>query len=311
MKRVCVIGSLNMDMVLNMSKLPKQGETLMVNSLKKVNGGKGGNQACAASRLGCHVTMIGCIGNDDLGQILLGGLQADNIDTKYIKTTNEPSGMAMITVDPTGNNTIAVIPGANQQVNVEQVLQARDAITEADVIVSQFETPLDATIQAFKIAKEGNGITLLNPAPFTEVPQELLEYTDIIIPNETEAFDLTGVKVEDTQSAKSATTHLFNQGVKYAIITLGDKGAVLINKQSCQLVEAFKVKAIDTTAAGDSFIGAIASKIDRGIMDDFEKMEEIVRYGNRVSSITVTKKGAQSSLPTVDEVNSSSKEVTG
>ncbi len=302
MNKICVVGSLNIDMVLNMSRLPKLGETLMVETLEKVQGGKGGNQACGASRLGSQVTMVGAIGNDEYGQLLKEGLEKDGINTRYLKKVDGPSGMAIITVDIVGNNTIAVIPGANEQVTVEDIINVTSAIEKSDVIISQFETPVEATLQAFKIGKESGAITILNPAPYQEVPRELLQYTDMIIPNETEAFDLTGVQVVDEASAVKASENLLNQGVKYVIITMGKDGAILVNQEKSAFIKAFKVDAVDTTAAGDSFIGAISSKINHRMLEAFDDMKAIVEYGNRVSSITVTKPGAQSSLPTLSEV---------
>lgn len=210
--------------------------------------------------------------------------------------------MAIITVDIVGNNTIAVIPGANEQVTVEDIINVTSAIEKSDVIISQFETPVEATLQAFKIGKESGAITILNPAPYQEVPRELLQYTDMIIPNETEAFDLTGVQVVDEASAVKASENLLNQGVKYVIITMGKDGAILVNQEKSAFIKAFKVDAVDTTAAGDSFIGAISSKINHRMLEAFDDMKAIVEYGNRVSSITVTKPGAQSSLPTLSEV---------
>lgn len=308
MKNVCVIGSLNMDMVLSMNKLPQLGETLIANQIETVNGGKGGNQACAASRLGCHVTMIGCIGDDAYGSILYKGLEQDGIRTKYIKRVKGPSGMAIITVDQDGNNTIAVVPGANNKVTTSHIEEVKDIIQESHIVISQFETPMEATELAFRYAKEAGCITLLNPAPFAEVTKELLENTDIIIPNETEVHELTGILVNDEASAKQATKSLFDQGIRYAIITLGADGAILVSKERCKWVPAFKVSAIDTTAAGDSFIGAIASKLTQDMLEDFDKVLEIISFGNRVSSITVTREGAQSSIPTLEEVHKHMKE---
>lgn len=302
MNKICVVGSLNIDMVLNMNSLPKLGETLMVETLEKVQGGKGGNQACGASRLGSQVTMIGAIGNDEYGGLLKEGLEKDGINTHYLKVVEGSSGMAIITVDIVGNNTIAVIPGANEQVMVEDIIKVTSVIEESDVIIAQFETPLEATMEAFKIGKESGAITILNPAPYQEVPNELLQYTDIIIPNETEAYDLTGVQVTDEASAVKASEDLLKKGVKYVIITMGKDGAILVSQEQSAFIKAFKVNAVDTTAAGDSFIGAISSKINHKILEAFDDMISIVEYGNRVSSITVTKPGAQSSLPTLSEV---------
>lgn len=302
MNKVCVIGSINMDLVIKVDEMPKEGETILSKYFEKIAGGKGANQAVAAKRSGNLVSMIGKIGKDDNGKILKALLEKEGINTNLIFEDNkEPTGMAMITVNNNGNNSIVVISGSNMTLNEEEIEKAKEEIKKSDILISQFETPENCTLKAFKIAKENNIITILNPAPAKKINDELLKYTDIIIPNETEVEVLTGIKVDNLEKAKIASKKLLKKGVKFAIITLGEKGAVIISENNGQLVPAFKVKAIDTTAAGDSFIGGLSSKLNTKKLD-FENLLKAVKFGNKVSSITVQREGAQPSIAKIEEV---------
>lgn len=302
MNKVCVLGSINMDLVIKVNEMPKEGETILSKSFEKIAGGKGANQAVAAKRCGNMVSMIGKIGRDDNGQILKTLLDEEGIDTSLIfEDYNEPTGMAMITVNNRGNNSITVISGSNMTLNKSEIDRSKEVIQDSDILISQFETPEEITLEAFKIAKENNKITILNPAPAKRIDEELLKYTDIIIPNETEAELLTGVEVNDLETAKGASKELLERGVKFVIITLGSKGAAVISKEDGQVVPAFKVNAVDTTAAGDSFIGGLSSKLDTENLG-FENLLKAVKFGNKVSSITVQREGAQPSIARLVEV---------
>lgn len=302
MNKVCVLGSINMDLVIKVNEMPKEGETILSESFEKIAGGKGANQAVAARRCGNIVSMIGKIGKDDNGKILKGLLEEDSIDTNLIfEDENEPTGMAVITVNKNGNNSITVISGSNMTLNKDEIEKSKEIIENSDILISQFEVPEEVILEAFKIAKENNKITILNPAPAKKIDEELLKYTDIIIPNETEAELLTGIKVNDLESAKLAANGLLEKGVKFVIVTLGSKGAAVISKEGGQIVEAYKVKAIDTTAAGDSFIGGLSSKLDIESLS-FENLLKAVKFANKVSSITVQRKGAQPSIARLEEV---------
>lgn len=302
MNKVCVLGSINMDLVIKVNEMPKEGETILSESFEKIAGGKGANQAVAARRCGNIVSMIGKIGKDDNGKILKGLLEEDSIDTNLIfEDENEPTGMAVITVNKNGNNSITVISGSNMTLNKDEIEKSKEIIENSDILISQFEVPEEVILEAFKIAKENNKITILNPAPAKKIDEELLKYTDIIIPNETEAELLTGIKVKDLESAKLAANGLLEKGVKFVIVTLGSKGAAVISKEGGQIVEAYKVKAIDTTAAGDSFIGGLSSKLDIENLS-FENLLKAVKFANKVSSITVQRKGAQPSIAKLEEV---------
>jgi ribokinase len=302
LNRVCILGSINIDLILNVKKMPQVGETIFGENLKNASGGKGANQAIAASRCGSEVKMIGKIGNDNNGNSLVEALVKDSINVKYVGVdVDSPTGTALITVDEEGNNSIIVVPGANMTINHEEILAAKKIIEDSDLIISQFETPLQATIDAFKIAKGKKVITILNPAPAKTIPDELYSLTDIIVPNETEVYELSGVKVETLTDAKKAADLFLQRGVKYVIITLGEKGAVLIDKNRIQLIPAYKVNAIDTTAAGDSFIGALASVVNKDSIN-FDNLIEAIKFGNKVSSIVVQNEGAQPSIPYLSEI---------
>lgn len=308
-KNVCILGSINMDLVLRVDRMVKPGETILSKDFKKVPGGKGANQAVAAKRLGANVSFIGMVGMDDNGVELVKALKEDKIDTSHIKVDeSNPTGMAIITVDDDGRNSIVVVPGANMKIDSQSIENAKDVIKESKLLIAQFETPAEATIEAFKIAKENGVTTILNPAPAKKIPEELLKLTDIIAPNETEAFELTDIKVDDDERIKEAAEKFIEKGVKFVIITLGERGAALVSEEKFTTVPAYKVKAVDTTAAGDSFIGALSSKLQNEENIDFEAIEKAIKFSNKVSSIVVQRQGAQPSLPYLEEVTKIYKE---
>ena len=301
MNKVCVLGSINMDLVIKVDNMPKVGETILSRSFEKIGGGKGANQAIASKRSGNDVYMIGKIGKDDNGQTLKRFLDDESVDTDLVFVDDkQPTGMAMITVSNT-DNSIIVISGSNMNLNSSEIEKSKSVIESSDILISQFETPENTTIQAFKIAKKSNKITILNPAPAKKIDGELLKYTDIIVPNETEAEVLTGIHVIDKESAKKAGQKFLEQGIKYAIITLGAKGVFVMSEGSDILIDGYKVNAIDTTAAGDSFIGGFSAKLDIKNLT-FENVVSAAIWGNKVSSITVQREGAQPSIPTLEEV---------
>ncbi|MCY6485193.1 ribokinase [Clostridium aestuarii] len=302
MNTICVLGSINMDVVLKVNRMPKVGETIFASNLKNISGGKGANQAVTCARQGANVYMISKVGLDGNGEALINELVKDNINVDYIfKDENKPTGTAIITVDDEANNCIIVAAGANTAINKAEILKASEVIKKSDIILSQFETPIEVAIEAFKIAKENDKVTILNPAPAKEISEELLKYTDIIIPNETETYELTKVEVNNLEDAKKAGNKFFEKGVRCVIITLGSKGAALITENNAEVIPAYKVNAVDTTAAGDSFIGAFSSKIDSKKLN-FENMKEAIKFGNKVSAIAVQREGAQPSIPYLKEI---------
>lgn len=291
-----------MDIVLNVKKMPAIGETIFGENIKNAAGGKGANQAVAAKRSGAEVFMIGKVGKDSNGQELITKLVNDNINTNYIFTDEfMPTGTAVITVSEEGDNSIIVVPGANMTISLDEIAKAKELIDLCDIVIAQFETPIDITLFAFKYAKEMGKITILNPAPAKVVQEELYKYTDIIIPNETEVFELTGIRVQNIEQANLSAEKFLEKGVKYVIVTLGEKGAALITEEKAEIVPAYKVKAIDTTAAGDSFIGGMGSKLDINNFT-YDSVKKAVTFGNRVSSIVVQREGAQPSIPYIEEV---------
>ncbi|MDO5517378.1 MAG: ribokinase [Clostridium sp.] len=302
MNKICILGSMNMDMVLRVKNQPKEGETILAKSFEKIPGGKGANQAVAAKRCGAEVCMIAKIGKDDNGKYLKEKLEHEKIDTSFVfEDKREATGMAIININDEGNNSIVVVPGSNMTLTEYEIETTYDKLRESDILIAQFETNEDMTINAFKKAKELGKLTILNPAPAKEIDEELLKVTDIIIPNETEAEVLTGVKIETLEDAHKAGKVFLEKGVKYSIITLGSKGAAVIGEDFCELVNAYKVNAVDTTAAGDSFIGGLSSKLDCSNLTK-ENLIKSVNFGNRVSSIAVQRSGAQPSIPYLKEV---------
>ncbi|WP_278955876.1 ribokinase [Lactobacillus apis] len=300
MNKVTVIGSINLDTNLRVAQMAKPGETIHAKEHYSAAGGKGANQAVAAARSGCAVSFVGAVGNDAPGKEMLALLEKENINLDGVKeVTDESTGQAFITVDDSGQNSITIYSGANYAFDQDDIEQNSDLIAASDFVVAQFETPIEATIQGFKIAHQNNAKTILNPAPaITEIPAELLQVTDIIIPNETEAATITGVEVVDEKSAKKAADKLHELGVSAVIITIGDKGAFYDFQDKQGLIPAFKVKAVDTTAAGDTFIGAMTSILK----PDFSNLSDAITFANKASSLTVQGYGAQPSIPTKAEV---------
>ena len=302
MNKVCVVGSLNMDTVLKVQNIVKVGQTITSNSMEKFPGGKGANQAVAARRLGAEVYMIGKVGLDGDGDFLVKQLEKDDINTQFVLRDKKiPTGSAIIMVEDSGDNSIVIVPGTNMQITKEEIKNTKEVIKNCDMVITQFETPYEIALESFKLAKEFGKITILNPAPAKSIDDELLKYTDIIIPNETEAETLTGIKVTDLESAKEVARKFREKGVKWVIITLGSKGATLISENDIEIIPAYKVDAVDTTAAGDSFIGGLSSKLDTNNLNK-ESLIKAIRFGNKVSSIAVCKEGAQVSIPYLEEV---------
>ncbi|WP_271399673.1 ribokinase [Staphylococcus nepalensis] len=297
---VVVIGSTNVDKILNVKRFAKPGETMHIsNAQKSYGGGKGANQALATARSGANTTFISKIGDEGDANFMVEDFKKENINTANIITTNTAeSGQAFITVDENGQNTILVYGGANMELNEEDVNKAAETIINADYIIAQLEIPTPAIIRAFEIAYENEVTTILNPAPASKLPKKLLNLTDIIIPNETEAELLSGIPVVDSTSMKQNAEYFLSLGIKIVLITLGSQGTYYATKEESNLIPAFEVSAIDTTAAGDTFIGAFASRFD---MNNFN-FEESIKYANKAASISVQVEGAQKSIPLEKDV---------
>lgn len=299
MKKILVVGSLNMDMVANVDHIPVVGETILTDTIQLVPGGKGANQACAAGCLGADVTMLGATGKDSYAQMQLQSLQHAGVDVSaVIQKEGEATGIAMIAVNADGDNSIIVVSGANASLSAQDIEQKLELIREADIVILQLEIPLDTVLYTAKMAKSFGKTVILDPAPVPKVfPQELYQYVDVIKPNETELARLTGLSSTEENIAKGAEL-LRAQGVREVMVTLGEKG-VYIDSECCGklTIPAHKVQAVDTTAAGDSFTAALAIKLAQG-----STIREAAEFANYVSAIVVTRKGAQSSIPTMEEV---------
>lgn len=296
--RVVVVGSSNTDMVVKCSHLPRPGQTVTGGTFVMVPGGKGANQAVAAARLGAQVTFVARVGSDSFGQAAIAGYRAEGIDTTYIVHDPEShTGVALIIVDEHGENLIAVASGANHRLGPEDVRRAKAAIVAADVLLVQLEIPLAAVEEAVRLARESGVPVILNPAPAVPLPDELLRQITYLTPNESEAEGLTGLPVRDETTAAAAAAELRRRGAEYVIITLGPRGALVVGPQGQTLVPAYQVSAVDTTAAGDAFSGALAAAVARKI-----PLAEAVEYATKAAAISVTRMGAQPSLPTHAEV---------
>ncbi|MEG9544390.1 ribokinase [Mannheimia sp. HC-2023] len=297
MKNLTVLGSINADHVISVPYFAKPGETLTGHSYHIAYGGKGANQAVAAARLGAKVSFIGCIGDDGIGKAMKTAFEKDDINTRPIKSvSNEMTGIAMIQVAESGENSIVISAGANGHLDETVVAEFQSEITQADCLLMQLETPLPAIIQAAKIAKENNTQVVLNPAPARALPDELLSLLDMITPNETEAEILTGIKVVDEASAKLAAQAFHQKGIEKVLITLGSKGVFVSENGQGEIVAGFRVNAVDTTAAGDTFNGALVT----AMLED-KPLNEAIRFAHAAAAISVTRKGAQPSIPSRQE----------
>lgn len=301
MKKIVVLGSINVDTILNIARLPLPGETMAMSDRSTAGGGKGANQAIAAVRAGADTSFIAKIGQDRAADFMLDTFKYDGLNIDHVTQDEKAgTGKAYILLDEKGQNSILIYGGANQTITTEDIKNASKTIAEADCLITEFETPLDATIEAFKIAKENNVLTILNPAPAkTNIPEELLQLSDIIVPNETEAEAITGIKVTDEASMVAASNKLHTMGVKNVIITVGANGSFYSQGEKNGFVDAFKVNTVDTTAAGDTFIGYLASELKA----DLSNIEEAMKFASKASSITVQTQGAQNSIPYVKNVN--------
>lgn len=297
--KVVVLGSINVDTTYHVERFPQPGETISAKSKSSAPGGKGANQAVAAVRSGAQTSFVGAVGSDNEGSYMLEALKENNIDVHHIMVDKyHGTGTAAITLDANGQNDIMIYGGANQAMTTDVLAGIEDVLYGADFLISQFETPQEVTLAAFKLAKEHGVTTILNPAPAHDIIPELLSYTDVIAPNESECALLTGIEVADEESMLKSAEYFQKRGVKHLLITLGSRGVFYATPEGHGLVPAFKVKAVDTTAAGDTFIGALSSQLK----DDLSNVADALVYAQRASSLTVQQMGAMPSIPTADKV---------
>ena len=312
MPDILVVGSLNADLVVRAPRFPQPGETISGEDLQVIPGGKGANQAVATARHGTQVSMLGRVGNDHFGDFLLDNLKENNVDFQHVLRDPASTGTAIIIVDSNGQNSIVLSAGANGKVSSADV----DSASFADhrLLLLQLEIPIPTVLSATQRAHAEGLLVILNPAPARQLPEEIISQIDYLIPNETELGLLTNMNVHDIPSAEQAAKSLMERGVKNVIVTLGSKGALIVTSTQVKHIETFKVDVVDTTAAGDAFIGGFAYKLlesanslhSQGVLANAQEQAPIlhnaVRYGCACGALATTKFGAQPSLPTKEEV---------
>ena len=296
--KVVVVGSFNMDLVVQAERRPQTGETLMGEEFGMFIGGKGSNQAIAAARLGADVTMIGRLGTDLFGDTLMAAHVNEGICTDYvIRDTEIGTGVASILIDTDGDNSIVLVPQANMRLSVEDIERASESIAAADVLLLQLEVPVGASQRAAEIAKSYGATVVLNPAPAQELPDDFLAQVDILTPNEVETESLSGLRVSTATDAEHAAKVLLDKGLSAVILTLGERGALLLTSDLTQQIPTYTVEVVDTTAAGDAFCGALATAVAQG-----ENLVDAVAFANAVGALAVTVLGAAPSMPAAAHV---------
>ncbi len=296
MSEIIVIGSMNADLVIHSPKMPQIGETLTGSNFQINAGGKGLNQAVAIAKLGGNVSFGGAVGNDANGELLLKELKNNNVDFKGFKTDEVPTGIAMITVVD-GNNFIILDSGANAKLTPEVIEKYRALIVESDYCVMQLEIPVETVLKVCEIANDTGTKIILNPAPYKELPGEIFPQIDYIIPNEHEVHDLTGVYPDNEENTRKAVLKLKQMGVKNVIITLGERGCAYNVGDSVYFKPALKTNVVDTTSAGDTFVGALVSRLSQN-----ETLDNAIDYAIKAAAITVSREGASKSIPYANEI---------
>jgi ribokinase len=294
MPDIVVVGSANTDMVVKSPRIPGPGETVIGSEFLLAAGGKGANQAVAAARLGANVTFVACLGKDVFGDQAVAGYRDEGIDVSYVvRDPDVASGVALIIVDAQGENSIAVASGANARLSPADVARAADAISQADVLLAQLEVPIDTVRAAIELAHKAGVPVILNPAPAQEMDPDLLRMVTLATPNEHEIRVVVGKKDQD-----AAISAMLDAGTETVLVTMGRHGALWASRTTRTMVPAFRVQAVDTTAAGDAFNGGLACALGRG-----EPLADAIRYASAVAALSVTRMGAQPSLPTAAEVD--------
>ena len=298
--RVVVLGGLNMDLVVSTERMPAPGETVFGDSFRSAPGGKGGNQAVAAARLGADVRMVGRVGADEFGPALLENLRREGIDASRVATDpRNPTGVAMILLDARKQNYIVAAYGANLAADDSQIKAARDALAGADALLLQLETPLEVAIAAARAARENGALVIWDPAPAIDMGAEAYRLCDVLTPNQTEAEALTGVRASDRETAREAARRLVGMGASAAVVTMGDMGAHWETRDDVSgFVPAFDVPVADTVAAGDAFAAALGVAMSEG-----RDLPSAVRFASAAGALAVTRRGAQDAMPTRREVD--------
>lgn len=296
MKNILVVGSVNMDLTIYTNRIPNVGETIIGNSFCTSPGGKGANQAIAAARLGANVRFLGAVGNDTYGTELLENLKVNNVDFQGEVLDDTSTGIAVITVC-NANNSIIIDKGANGKISAQYVDKYKELFEWADFVVMQAEIAEDAIIESAKLAKLNSATVVFNPAPYSEFSDELYNYVDFIIPNETETELLTGICIDSEKNINTAMKKLYEKGIKETIITLGERGCAYSSGTEVRYIQANKVKAVDTTAAGDCFIGAFVKELA-----EEKSKSDAIEYANKAAALAVSRYGASNSLPMKEEL---------
>jgi len=292
--KICVVGACNLDLISYVPRLPSMGETLHGNRFQMGFGGKGANQAIMAAKLGGEVTMVSKLGQDVFGENTLKNFKSWGVNTQHVHFTDQAfSGVAPIAVDTEGHNSIIVVTGANDLLTAEEVEAARPAIAASSILVCQLEIPLDINLTALRIAREEGVKTIFNPAPArSEIPQEFYQLSDIFCPNETETELITGMSVQSIVEAESAAKMLIGRGAASVILTLGERGSLLVTDATTEHVPVAPVKALDTTGAGDAFVGSLAFFLAAG-----KSLSDSIKRANRIAAVSVQSSGTQTSFP--------------
>ena len=298
--RICVVGSSNIDLTFRTARLPRSGETLAGHDFQVGFGGKGANQAVMAARLGAAVAMVARVGGDVFGEQSLRNYQDHGIDATHVwRDAERPTGVASIIVEDTGQNCILLVPGANARLSPDDVRAAASAIESAGALLCQLEVPMETTHAALRVARRAGVRTMLNPAPAAHLDDELLQRTDLCIPNETEAGQLTGQPVTTLEEAEAAARVLWSRGAGVVLVTLGEGGVLLVDREHREHIPAMPVRAVDASGAGDAFIGSLAVFLVEGL-----PLREAARRANIAAALSVTRPGTQASFPTRAEVES-------
>ncbi|MBO4570878.1 MAG: ribokinase [Bacteroidales bacterium] len=295
--KILVIGSSNTDMTIKGERLPVPGETVTGGVFYMGPGGKGANQAVAAKRLGGDVEFICKVGRDIFGDNALAGYEKEGIDISHAMRSDKASGTALILVDESGENCISVASGANGDITPEDIESVADVIRSASFLILQLEVPVESVLKAAKIAHEAGVYVILNPAPARELPKELFQYISLMTPNRTETSFMSGCEVTDEASLEAAVDKLRGYGVQDFVVTLGSEGSLVFKGGKAEMIPSLKVKAVDATAAGDTFCGALCVALSEGL-----DLTEAAKLATKASAITVQRMGAQASIPTRDEI---------
>ena len=298
MAGILILGSSNTDMTVRTAALPLPGQTLIGGDFVMGPGGKGANQAVAARRLGGDAALVCKVGRDVFGDNAVKHYVEEGLDVSGVLRSDKPSGVALINVDDKAENSIVVAPGANMDITEEDIDAVAPLIRESRILLLQLEIPVPAVLKAARIGHEAGALVVLNPAPYAEVPAELFRYVDLFIPNETELSAYAGLPVTDRDSALKAAEVMVGRGVKKVIVTLGSKGSLIYDGRSVSDIGAFKVDAVDTTAAGDTYCGALCVALSEG-----RTLQAAAVFASKASALSVTRPGAQNSMPYRNEIN--------